>query len=84
MSPNGASILDSRALVRLRRGEFAQSIADYDAALSLQPRSAWALYGRGVDKLRRGMTSEGAAHIAAARALQPLIAEQAGKLGITP
>jgi tetratricopeptide (TPR) repeat protein len=65
-------------------GDFDKSIADYDAALRLQPKIAWSLYGRGLDKLRRGMTTEGQTDIAAATALQPLIAEEARKHGIGP
>lgn len=78
-----AGVLDSRGLVRLRRGEFAAAIADYDAALKLQPKQAWSLYGRGLAKLKRGDAVGGAADIQAALALQPAIGEFAKQRGLT-
>jgi hypothetical protein len=59
-------------------------MADYNAALSLEPKLAWSLYGRGLDQLRLGNASAGKADIAAATALRPKIAEEAGKFGIAP
>ncbi len=82
LSPNNAAALDSRGLVRLRRGEIDLAIADYDAALTLQPKSAWSLYGRGLAKLKKGMTAEGQADIAAATALQPGLPQEAKARGI--
>jgi tetratricopeptide (TPR) repeat protein/predicted aspartyl protease len=79
-----AEFLDARALVRLRRGEYDESIADYDASLSLNPRNAWSLYGRGVDRVRKGMAAEGDADIAAATAIWPTIAQEAKRHGIAP
>jgi tetratricopeptide (TPR) repeat protein len=84
MSPNAAPFLDSRALVRLRRGDYRKSIADYDAALGLRPKFAWSLYCRGVAHIRLGNSSEGQADIAAATALRPQIAAETGKYGIAP
>lgn len=78
-----AGVLDSRGLVRLRRGEFDAAIADYDAALKLQPKQAWSLYGRGLAKLKRGDAAGGAADIQAALALQPAIGEFAKQRGLT-
>jgi tetratricopeptide (TPR) repeat protein len=84
INPKGAQFLDSRGLVRLRRGDYKKSIADYDAALSLDPELAWSLYGRGLDQLRLGNAGAGQADIAAAAVLRPKIAEEAGKFGIAP
>ena len=82
--PNTAALLDSRGLVRLRRGEYDQAIADYDQALKQRSRAPWTLYGRGIARLRKGLTAEGHADIAAASALDAGIAAQAGKYGLTP
>ncbi len=82
--PGEPSILDSRALVRLRRGEWAKAIVDYDAALAKQPKLSWSLYGRGIAKLRTGEAAGGKADIDAAIALDPHIAEIAGDAGIAP
>lgn len=84
MQPGVANLLDSRGLVRLRRGELALAIADYDAALKLQPKIAWSLYGRGVAKERLGRKAEGEADIAAAKALAPKLPDRAAALGIAP
>jgi len=78
-----AGVLDSRGMVRLRRGEFDAAVADYDAALKLQPKQAWSLYGRGLAKLKRGETVAGAADIQAALALQPAIARFSKAIGLT-
>ena len=84
ISPKAARFLDTRGLVRLRRGDYKKSIADYDAALSLEPKLAWSLYGRGLDQLHLGNIGAGQADINAATALRPKIAEEAGKFGIAP
>jgi len=64
--------------------DFDKSIADYNAALSLQPKLAWSLYGRGLDELRKGMSAKGQADIAAATALAPLLPEEAKRRGLEP
>jgi tetratricopeptide (TPR) repeat protein len=79
-----ANNLDSRAFVKLRLGRLEDAIADYDAALTLQPKLAFSLYGRGVAKLRAGRKAEGQADIDAARSLTPAIEEQGKKIGLTP
>jgi tetratricopeptide (TPR) repeat protein/predicted aspartyl protease len=84
MKNTGAGILDSRALVRLRRGEFDKSIADYDAALKLNPQQARSLYGRGIAKLRKQRNAEGEVDIAAAEKIAPKIAENFSRRGIDP
>jgi tetratricopeptide (TPR) repeat protein len=76
--------LDSRALVRLRRGEFDKSIADYDAALKLNPQQARSLYGRGIAKIRKQRNAEGEADIAAAEKIAPKIADNFSQRGIEP
>jgi len=77
-------VLDSRGMVRLRRANYAGSIADYDAALARRPTLAWSLYGRAIAKLRLGNSAEGQADIAAATKQQADIAQIAGKYGVTP
>src|SRR5262249_35801305 len=84
LHPGTAGYLDSRGLVRLRRGEYDHAIADYTRALKLQPDIAWSLYGRGVAELRKGMKDKGQADIDAAIKLQPHIAEEASQRNIGP
>jgi tetratricopeptide (TPR) repeat protein len=84
LQPKRAAFLDSRGLVRLRRGEFDRSISDYDAALALEPRLPSSLFGRGVAKLRKGLHAEGSADLAAATAIQPSITERFAHFGVNP
>ena len=66
----------SRGLARLRKGEIAGSIADFDAALALNPRLPDSLYGRAIAKRRIGDVDGADADFAAARAIRPGIAQQ--------
>jgi predicted aspartyl protease/tetratricopeptide (TPR) repeat protein len=79
-----ATTLETRALVRLRRGDLDRSLSDYDHSLKLLPQSPWSLYGRGLVKIKKGKTAEGEQDLAAARALQPQIEELFRKDGIIP
>jgi tetratricopeptide (TPR) repeat protein len=69
-TPHYARVADSRGLVFLRLGDYARSIADYDAAIAIAPQSAWGWYGRGIDKLRQHQTAAGEADIAQAKSLR--------------
>jgi tetratricopeptide (TPR) repeat protein/predicted aspartyl protease len=80
---NGA-IYDSRGLVRLRRGEYDKSIADYDASLQLSPQLASSLYGRGIALIRNKQDARGSADMAAAEKLAPNIAQSFERRGIVP
>ncbi|MHB8285643.1 MAG: aspartyl protease family protein [Caulobacteraceae bacterium] len=84
MSPHQANPLDSRGLVRLRRGEFDRAVADYDAALALAPTTAWSLYGRGLVELKTGRVAQGRSDIDAARKISPQILDRAAKLDLAP
>ena len=79
-----AAVIDSRALVRLNRGEIDLAIADYDTAVGLTPKAAVSLYGRGVAKRRKGLAEAGQADIEAARRINPNIDDVAKRLGLAP
>lgn len=83
-NPAFANVLTTRGVIRLRLGDYDKSIADFDAALKVQPKEAWALYGRGIAKARRGRSADAEADMAAARALSPHVAAQFSKRGLTP
>jgi tetratricopeptide (TPR) repeat protein/predicted aspartyl protease len=83
-TPFYAKVADSRGLVFLRLGDYAKSIADYDASIAIAPKSAWGWYGRGIDKLRQHQTAAGDADIAQAKSLSPTIAEKFAHHGIMP
>ena len=82
--PGTADFLESRGFVYLRQGRYEKAIQDYDAALALDAKLAWALYGRGLAKRHLGQTAAGETDIGAAEALAPQIAEKARSHGIVP
>ena len=84
LKPDSPRFLDTRALVFLRLGNNDKAIADYDLALTSDPKSAWSHYGRGIARTRKGLTSEGQADMAEAVKLSPGIAETASRHGISP
>lgn len=82
LAPDRAAYLDSRALVRLRRGELDAALADYDSALRLEPRMAWSLYARALAAARKGRAEQAARDRAAALAIEPRVAERARRIGL--
>jgi tetratricopeptide (TPR) repeat protein/predicted aspartyl protease len=81
---SNSEFLDTRALVRLRLGDYDKSIDDYDAALKVNPQNAGALYGRGIAKIKKKKIAEGEVDIANAEKIAPKIAERFKALGIAP
>ncbi len=79
-----STVLDSRGLVELRLGDLDHAIEDYDAAIALQPDSAWSLYGLGLAESRKGHPEKGNEHMHAALAANPQIADEFKKIGLTP
>jgi len=77
-----ARAYEGRGLVRLRRGDNAGAIADFNTALQRQPKAAWALYGRGLAEQRLGKKAEGDADAAAAVLIQPDLPDLAKRHGI--
>jgi tetratricopeptide (TPR) repeat protein len=75
-------VLDSRALVHLKLGEFEQALADYDAALKLDPAMAPTLYARGVTKLKLGDAAGAEADMVAAKLIEAGVAEEFAKYGV--
>ena len=60
---NDPNTLDSRGLVGLKQGKYAEAWADYDAALRVVPSAAGYRYGRGIAALRLGRIEEGNADL---------------------
>lgn len=84
MDDDFAEGLLSRALVRLRRGEFSEAARDYTAALALNGALGEARFGRGIAYLRSGSTELGEADLASARALSPENETYFMNLGLLP
>jgi predicted aspartyl protease len=84
MRPGFASYLDSRALVALRQGRFADALVDYDAAIAAAPRNAWSHYGRGVAEARLGKAEAAAADLVLARTINARAVDRARRYGVMP
>ncbi len=52
--PNDTSTLNARGFTYLKLGEFDRAIADFDAVLAINARSAMSLYGRGLARQKTG------------------------------
>jgi tetratricopeptide (TPR) repeat protein len=79
-----AGVLVNRALVRFRLGDYDKALSDYDAALRLQPNSAWALYGRGLVKLKKNQRGEGDKDVAEAVKIAPNVVDGYKRIGLSP
>ena len=82
IQPKNPSYLDSRGLIRLRRGELRQALADYDAALALAPKNPWTLYMRSLVAAKSGDTVKAESDRALALSLDPTVVERARKIGL--
>jgi tetratricopeptide (TPR) repeat protein len=79
-----ANALAVRATLKLRPERWDEAIADYDAALRLEPRDPTCLYGRGVAKQRKGEREAAANDLAAAKRYGFDIAAKFEMLAIKP
>ena len=82
--PTDGAALDSRGLVWLRLGKYDNSIADYKAALRVQPKQPTSLYGLAVAQIRSGNTVDGNKKMLEALATDSTVAERFKKFGVTP
>lgn len=82
LRPGISAILDSRALIRFRKGDLEAALKDYDAAIKADPKAAWSLYARGLTKAKMGDAAGAKADRDAALAINPTLAERAKKFGL--
>ena len=80
--PQNATVLENRALVRMRRGETDLALADYDASLKQLPGIAIVLYARGAARLKKGLNAEGQSDLAAAKAFDSKVGDVARRSGL--
>jgi tetratricopeptide (TPR) repeat protein len=80
--PNVPAYLDSRALVRLRQGQWQAALADYDAVLKIEPVNAWSRYCRSIVETKLGQADKAKADRDAVLKEKPWVAERAKKFGI--
>jgi tetratricopeptide (TPR) repeat protein/predicted aspartyl protease len=83
-NPNYGYYFASRGTIELRQANYDKAIADFDAALKMTPKNAFALYARGVAKVRKSKTAEGETDIAEAVKIAPSIAAGFSARGLTP
>lgn len=77
IKPEQSEVLDSRGLVYLRMGRFADSIADYNQAIRLANHpSPTSFYGRGLAEQQSGNSMSASADFGAAEALSPGIGKK--------
>lgn len=82
--PARAALEGNRGLLLLREGRLDEALADFDAALALQPQFPLARYARGLVELKEGRRSRGEADLAAARARAPALIEHLASWGLKP
>jgi tetratricopeptide (TPR) repeat protein len=80
--PDVAPVLDSLALIYLRKGAFDDAITNYDAALRNDAKHAYSLYGRGLARRMKGEVAGGEADIAAAKAIYPRVSQYMVRYGL--
>ena len=83
-APVSAMTRNNRGLVYLRLGKLGSALADFNAALSLQPGLPIARYGRGLVEIRKGLQADGRADLAAVQSQHPDLAKHLAGLGFTP
>ena len=77
------AFLDSRGLVALRQGDDRAAVADFTAALAINPRLAWSLYCRSLAERRLGQAADAERDVAAAIAIDKTLPERAKRYGLT-
>jgi tetratricopeptide (TPR) repeat protein len=82
--PRNAAYVDSRAMLKLRLGDFAGAEADYISAYALDRGQAMSLYGRGYARIRLGREQQGRADIVRALEAQPDLAAEWARWGLVP
>ncbi|HEX4301554.1 MAG TPA: TonB family protein [Rhizomicrobium sp.] len=84
MEPGRAAVLNSRAFVYFRLGNYAAVLADDTAAIAGNAKEPSSFYIRGLAKLKLGDAAGGNADIAAAQAIDPGIAKEYAGYSVTP
>lgn len=84
-APSDPEAIDTRALLRLKTGDFTGALADYDAAIALSPDHLdHYRFGRGIALIRLNRVAEGQAEIAGAIETNPSIASEYADWGVHP
>jgi tetratricopeptide (TPR) repeat protein len=79
--PDNVRALDNLGYVYLRFDRFDDAIANFNAAIEIDPTFAASLYGRGLAKLKKNDRDGARADMAAAAMIRPTIAEELASYG---
>jgi tetratricopeptide (TPR) repeat protein len=79
-----AATMSNRGLVYLRDGRLDDALADFQAALRLNPQLPIARYALGLVELKKGLTAQGQAELTAAQASHPGVAKRLASMGFRP
>jgi tetratricopeptide (TPR) repeat protein len=82
LAPDSANVLDARAFVHFRRGEWREAIADYDRALARDPELGAAYFMRGLARRHVGDKQGAAADLREAWQRDPGLAARYAGFGI--
>ncbi len=82
LNPLRLDTRDTRGFIYLKLGDPLLAVAEYNAALDIDPNRPLALYGRGIARIMSGQTHEGEADKAAALTLNPEVDQQFSVYGL--
>jgi tetratricopeptide (TPR) repeat protein len=82
LRPNDATTLNARGFTYLKLGEFDRSIADFDAALTVNSKMAVSFYGRGLARRGAGDGQAADKDIEMARTIRADIADAVAEYGV--
>lgn len=82
--PNNPDTLNSRGLVKLRRGDFEGARTDYLVAVKTAPNDADSWFGAGIASQRLGQAADAKANIAKAQSIDPNVAARFVEIGLRP
>lgn len=82
LMPLNLDVRDTRGFIYLKLGDDALALAEYNAALDMDPNRATALFGRGLAKIRTGDVKGGDADKASARTLNPEVDKRFAVFGL--
>ncbi|MDE2356625.1 MAG: aspartyl protease family protein, partial [Alphaproteobacteria bacterium] len=81
--PKNPSLLDSRGWLRLKTGDAAGALRDFEAALAIKPKLASSLYGRSLLERRGGAIAQADIDLAAANKEAPKLVARYKSLGLS-
>ena len=79
-----SGMLDNRALVYLRMGDYDKAIKDFNSSIKIQPKGALAWYGLGLAQKAKGLQADGQKSIQTALEINPRVDTSYKRVGLNP